>query len=86
MKLCNDNINKNEVHEELENVKHCALAADDKMKTASTETVMEPNLQTLTCRRKSIFGHSFRIFLTIPVNIASYKESFNKSKVIKNYL
>lgn len=71
---------------EIESFKHHALLLDDAMKTAPASTLLSlihkhrleegyPNLTT-----------ALKIFLTLPVTVASGERSFSKLKIIKNYL
>ncbi|KAK5648368.1 hypothetical protein RI129_003260 [Pyrocoelia pectoralis] len=78
-----DIINKEELLQEVESFKYHALAVDDTIKTAPAATLIYlhkleegyPNLTT-----------ALKIFLTLPVTVASGERSFSKLKLIKNYL
>ena len=79
-------LNKEELFQEVESFKHHAMETDDGLKTAHAKAMLQiiykhglqdayPNLTT-----------ALKIFLTLPVTVASAERSFSKLKIVKNYL
>lgn len=84
--LYKNDINENELILEVESFKYHALILDPKIKEASAADIFNFIYENSLQDAYPNISTALKIFLTMPVTVASNERSFSKLKLIKTYL
>uniref|UniRef100_A0A0A9Z2A6 Zinc finger MYM-type protein 1 n=1 Tax=Lygus hesperus TaxID=30085 RepID=A0A0A9Z2A6_LYGHE len=81
-----EDLNKKELILEIESFKGFALGVDNNLKTSSASTTLELILKNKLEEMYPNITTGLKIFLTLPVSVATGERSFSKLKLVKNHL
>lgn len=81
-----EDLNKKELIFEIESFKGFALGVDNNLKTSSASTTLELILKNKLEEMYPNITTGLKIFLTLPVSVATGERSFSKLKLVKNHL